>query len=184
MTLPKMNEEAVYQAFLDKELEIDSNGQIWRIACRRGTGVPGVTRLIPCPRRRGEFGAQQEEYLRVHVGWDRKLVTAMAHRLVYRHFFGPIPQGITVNHRNGKKQDNRPENLELATYSEQALHARYVLQVGPQNYARAKLRDVDVREIRRRCLGCESQHSIAADFGVARATISRIACGLIWRSVK
>ncbi|MGX2041495.1 DUF5131 family protein [Methylocaldum sp. MU1018] len=30
---------------------------------------------------------------------------------------------MTINHKNGIKTDNRPENLELATCSEQHIHA-------------------------------------------------------------
>ena len=58
---------------------------------------------------------------------DKARVNASAHRLVWRHFHGPIPDGMTINHKNGKKQDNRPENLEVMTYAEQTKHAIDVL---------------------------------------------------------
>lgn len=48
---------------------------------------------------------------------------AAAARLVWLHFKGPIPQGLTINHKDGWKPNNRPRNLELATYSRQRLHA-------------------------------------------------------------
>ncbi len=63
---------------------------------------------------------------------DGKRHHALAHRLVYRHFKGPIPAGLTVNHLNGMRGDNRPENLELATASEQKLHAIRVLGCRPE----------------------------------------------------
>jgi len=108
---------------------------------------------------------------------------ALAHRLVYRHFFGQIPTQLTVNHRNGIKDDNRPENLELATPSEQQTHSIYalgndrVLHQNGQNNHMAKLTDAQVAEIRARRGAGERLTSIASDFGIAFQTVSKIAKG-------
>lgn len=40
------------------------------------------------------------------------------HRLVYMTFVGDIPDGLQVNHINHNKSDNRLENLEIVTASE------------------------------------------------------------------
>ena len=49
------------------------------------------------------------------------------HRLVAKAFHGLPPEGHIVNHKNGIKEDNRPENLEWVTYTENVHHALYVL---------------------------------------------------------
>lgn len=41
-----------------------------------------------------------------------------AHRIVWEHFMGKIPDGMTIDHINHLKGDNRIENLRLATYTE------------------------------------------------------------------
>lgn len=40
------------------------------------------------------------------------------HRLVYMTFVGTIPDGMQINHINHNKSDNRFENLEVVTVSE------------------------------------------------------------------
>lgn len=120
MGIPKNAEDFAYQAVQMGELEIDSDGRIWRVANRRFWRWTGRTTTRPCNRRTAERGAT---YLTVRVMIDYKRVTALSHRLVWRHFNGQIPAGMTVNHKNGNKQDNRPVNLELATHSEQMQHA-------------------------------------------------------------
>lgn len=40
-----------------------------------------------------------------------------AHRIVYELYYGAIPEGMTIDHINGVKHDNRPENLRLATHA-------------------------------------------------------------------
>lgn len=66
-----------------------------------------------------------------------------AHRVVWQAFRGPIPEGVTVNHINGIKNDNRLDNLELASHAEQFAHAiRAGLRPPP------KLSIQDARDIR------------------------------------
>lgn len=120
--------------------------------------------------------------------WDGKRYNCLAHRLVYHHFKGPIPEGLTINHDNGKKHDNRPSNLLLATKSEQTLHAIHVL--GTQVVRRgtdsptAKLTWKQVNNIRKRRSTGETLASIASDFGVCMQTISTICSGKSWATVE
>src|SRR5690349_6679065 len=45
------------------------------------------------------------------------------HRAVWEACVGPIPPGLYINHINGIKTDNRLENLEVVTPSENLRHA-------------------------------------------------------------
>jgi hypothetical protein len=63
-------------------------------------------------------------YQRITLRCNKKYVTRDVHRLVALAFL-PNPEGkATVNHKNRVKNDNRLENLEWASYSEQSLHVR------------------------------------------------------------
>lgn len=49
--------------------------------------------------------------------------TVTVHRLVADAFLGPLPEGLTTNHKNGRKTDNRASNLEYLTNRENIAHA-------------------------------------------------------------
>jgi hypothetical protein len=52
-----------------------------------------------------------------------KTLKTSIHREVYKAFVGEIKIGFVINHINGIKSDNRVENLEMITQSENILHA-------------------------------------------------------------
>lgn len=58
----------------------------------------------------------------VHVTRGER-IWPMAHRLIWEAVNGPVPDGLEINHRNGRKADNRIENLELVTRGENIRHA-------------------------------------------------------------
>lgn len=72
-------------------------------------------------RRAGTFADvhKRREYRAVFV--DRKLQSA--HRIVWKMTFGADPDGF-VDHINGDTYDNRPENLRLATHSQNMMNQK------------------------------------------------------------
>lgn len=53
---------------------------------------------------------------------DRKDGGEYMHRYVWQHYFGPIPEGHQVHHKNHLRADNAIENLELQLSVEHAKH--------------------------------------------------------------
>lgn len=52
------------------------------------------------------------------------------HQLVAVKKYGRLPPGVVVRHRNGRKADNRPENLVLGTRKENAMdHHRAIREM-------------------------------------------------------
>ncbi len=92
--------------------------------------VDGVLEPIePC------FSGGHEEsgrYLSVHFIGNAVNV----HVLVAAAWIGPRPVGMHVNHKDGRKTNCRPSNLEYVTPSENQLHARqFVRKPGSKKFA-------------------------------------------------
>lgn len=107
-----------------------------------------------------------------------KSLNSLAHRIVWEAVHGPIPDGLEINHKNGVKTDNRIDNLELVTKSENLRHAYAMGLRAPlrgEKSAGAKLTWALVGEIRRRLAqGRESLDSLAEEYGVCRTSIRNI----------
>lgn len=164
------------------ELEIDGEGRIWRVGRRCGAGR-GRSVVLPVARKRAEY-AHPRGYLFVATKKGGKRVQVLAHRLVWTHFHGRIPAGLTINHKDGIKTNNAPSNLELATHGEQALHALHVIQTrvptaGERSWT-AKLQERDVLIIRKRVAAGERQKDLAREFGVDASSISSVIHGRTW----
>ncbi len=76
-------------------------------------------------RRGKELSASVNKYgyKQVTLSQNKKRKTYLVHRLVAEAFIPNYENKSTVNHINGNKLDNRVENLEWATNSEQKEHA-------------------------------------------------------------
>jgi hypothetical protein len=61
-------------------------------------------------------------YLRIQLRNEKGYKNFYVHRLVLLNFIGE-KKGLVVNHKNGDKFDNRFENLEWVTQSENVLHS-------------------------------------------------------------
>ena len=61
------------------------------------------------------------KYLEVAIRVNGRYLTRSVHRLVAKAYLGDSNK--QVNHKNGDKHDNRPENLEYVTHSQNQQHA-------------------------------------------------------------
>lgn len=113
--------------------------------------------------------------------------TKFAHRVIWQHVNGPVPDGMEINHINGIKNDNRIANLELATPSENIRHA-YATGLNKaangEASARAKLTAANVESIHVRRANGESAKKLALEMGVSVDTISAVTSGRRWGGPK
>lgn len=99
--------------------EVSSLGRVKSlIAAKNGKKNTRISNKILKP------GQDSYGYCRVRLtGHDGELHQWMVHRLVMIAFVGEVKDKPQVNHINGIKTDNRLENLEWVTQSENVLHA-------------------------------------------------------------
>ena len=127
-------------------------------------------------------------YLQLKLSKENTNKHYYVHRLVATAFIGPCPEGKQVNHKDGDKTNNRPENLEYVTPHNNILHSIMVgLRIaacGEKNGS-SKLIEGNVLKIRELLdSGCLSQAKIGDMFGVRQTTISSINTGRSWSWLK
>ena len=92
----------------DQNFDIKIDGTIW-------SNRPFVGRGILQNFRRMDRYGSNKKYLVVAYRIDKSKHTApllLVHRIIYRKFIGPLDDELTVNHKDGNKINNKPENLE------------------------------------------------------------------------
>lgn len=131
-------------------------------------------------KRRGVILRQREgRYLSVTLYGK---IPATVHALVCEAFHGERPDGMQAAHNDGRRRNNRADNLRWATASEnnqdKRAHGTQQDQRG-EKAPGAKLKSADVIDIFA-SIGSETQASIAKRYGVDQSTISDIKCGKNW----
>lgn len=155
------------------------DGKLFRI--RTYAGNPTCK---PCALRR------KKGYLVAHICQGGIASDRLMHRMVWEAFRGPIPADLQINHLNGCRDDNRLDNLELCTVSENAIHKFRVNGYPAPNYpspgskhGSAKLHERDIPEIRRLHASGMFQKDIGAKYGVSQVLIGLIVRGKAWKHV-
>ena len=128
-------------------------------------------------------------YLDVMLCKDGKMLKCKVHRLVATTFLENTDDKRTVNHIDGNKINNRVDNLEWATDSEQQKHAcvnGLKVPTKGEQHGRAKLTKSKVREIReRRAINPKvwTLTMLAEEYGVSPQHISNIIHRKTWSHV-
>lgn len=110
----------------------------------------------------------------------------LVHRLIAMAFVDGYAEGLTVNHINGNKLDNRPENLEWITRSENSKHQweTGLVDFRGENAPNHKLTQRQVMHIRKALQIGVSSNSLSIIANVNPSTIYLIQAGKRWAQIQ
>jgi len=115
----------------------------------------------------------------------RRTVQRAVHRLIAEAYLSKVA-GFDVNHINGIKTDNRPDNLEYKSRGANIAHAvRLGLMPQGEKHWRHRLTESVVREIRRRHSDhqFESYRKLAAEFNIDVGHLCLIITRKAWKHI-
>jgi len=124
-------------------------------------------------------------YLLVSLFYKGKRNRVMVHRLVASEFLENKENKSCVNHINGIKTDNRVENLEWNTYSENTLHAfkhGLMKNANGENQHLSKLKEKDVLDIRKNEYNL-SYRKLAIKYNVSTYAIYSVVKNKTWKHI-
>lgn len=104
----------------------------------------------------------------------------MAHRAMWEHKFGPIPDGMVICHKCDNRKCINPDHLFIGTtqdnVTDKMVKGRFVACPGEQ-CGTAKLTEAQIAAIR---LDDRVQHVIAKEYGISQSNVSIIKNGDTW----
>jgi len=164
--------------------EIDFTNGVYAIS-----NIGRLKRLVD----RGKYRANQilkpcidqTGYVKQVLCFDGKRLSKNIHTLVCHAFICKRPNNMCVNHKNGVKSDNRLENLEYVTYSQNVLDG--IKRTGwgrGERHNKAKLFEYQIKEIRNHTYKRGDYKVLAQRYGVHRSLIGLIIKNKIWTHIK
>lgn len=165
---------------------VDSDGNVYSNVKKHNQQKSDKKRLL---KSWNAFG-----YRAIYIFRNKKCYKKFVHSLVLETFVGERPKGQQCRHLNGKRDDNRLENLKWGTRQEnQADRILHGTDHRGEKHKLSKLTDDKVRQIRmlaeksnkfvRKCDRGGSYKEIAKKFKISAGTVGSIVRGETWKHV-
>lgn len=164
------NDEYILKLIEDPNYIVDISGKVYTRIARTGKKMLNN-------KWREISHHQSKGYL--HINYNRKKL--FIHRIVYAKFIGSLSSDLVINHKNGIKTDNRPENLELVTIKENNIHRFRVLKTGAV-IGNFKINKYIADEIRKDHKNGNSYRVLVNKYGLSKSSISAIINNKIWKN--
>lgn len=113
----------------------------------------------------------KDKYLGIKIRINKKPYNFKVHRLVAEAFLQEFDKNLEVNHKDGNKQNNYINNLEMVTRKENMQHSYYVL-----NKNIKKVNQYDLNGVFIKCWN--SAKEIEKNLGFKQYNICRVCNGL------
>lgn len=184
MTTLATNDHLIELIINDPIYDIRTDGTIWATKPRSGPRVPG--KVYPW-RRVDRLATDKKRYVVAYrtEGQDiHKHINLVVSRIIYRKFNGPLDPLLEINHIDGIKSNNIPNNLELVTFSKNMEHSVKLGLVPKGDQSNSILTKAEVVQIKNLINLGISNAEIARQFNVHHDTIGCIKRGKSWSHIK
>nr|QBK92181.1 MAG: HNH endonuclease [Pithovirus LCPAC304] len=116
---------------IKKEKSVESEYETWKeVVNFPNYKISRDGRIYNVQRKRLRRTAKNKGYEMIQLQYNGKKINRGVHIFMAETYIPNPENKDCVNHINGDKSDNRVENLEWATISENSLHAKYILGKG------------------------------------------------------
>lgn len=157
-------------------LRISDDGSVWRVAV-----LTAKRAVVPIEPRRAE-NRSRKGYLRVALNMPdtKKIANVQAHRLVWTHLHGQIPSDMQINHKDMRRDNNNPSNLELVDASGNISHSYANGRIRPWSSASewrpgiTRMTEVDYEHIRNLYRNGMRKCEIRKQLSISKTHLDRI----------
>jgi len=163
------NDNLIEELINDSNYIVNSDGSILTLVTRSGN--------LSVNNQWREAGYNNRNYRDITY----KKTNLRVHRIIYRKFVGPLSYDLVINHIDGNSLNNRVENLELVTQSQNNLH-RYRVLKRPGVKSRAKINQAIAEQIRADAAAGMSYRMLIRKYSLCRSSISYIVNNQTWKS--
>jgi transcriptional regulator with XRE-family HTH domain len=106
------------------------------------------------------------------------------HRIIYRKFKGQLDQNLEINHIDGNKQNNKPDNLELVTHRANIDHAvKTNLHCFGEKHGNAIITEDVAKQIKKMISQGVKSWYIEKTLNVSKYIIKSIKSGEKWKHI-
>lgn len=159
---------------LEQLYAVSNNGQAKALQKRDGNGNIRKERMLI-------LSTTKDGYKVMHFFVNGKSKHINFHRIVYETFNETkIPEGMEVNHKNGIRNDNRPENLELLSHADNVKYSKDVLKANYATYGGAKLTPEQRKQAKEMRANGMTFAEIGKVFSVSKTCIRHLIIGFTW----
>lgn len=127
-------------------------------------------------------------YYQIRLSINRTVKSYRIHRLIAEHFILNPRMNVCINHKDGNKLNNKIDNLEWCTYSENMIHSlEKGLRKPPTNesHGMAKLNRFQVQRIRliKEIMPKITKKALGKLFNMSEGGISGILGYKVWKKI-
>jgi hypothetical protein len=127
-----------------------------------------------------KLSTNEDGYKRVNFSVRSRALPRFVHRVVYEAFCCQIPESFEINHKNGIRDDNRPENLEAMSHADNVKYSKEVLKRNYATFGNARMTEKQRERIHfLRSLGL-TYKEIGKQIGFSKSMVGNVVHGISW----